>query len=263
MQDMTVRILPVWLVLGLATGSACGHVSARAEAHDEWRRSYPVAAGASFEIRNTNGRIRVEAGGKDAIEVVATRRVKAPTEAQAKATLAEFEIEEQKTGSHIRLQARTERFSFMVNRSKAVDYLVRAPSWVNITLDSTNGEIEVLGIGGMLRAESTNGDIRATSLEGGAQVETTNGDVLVEFARLAEGGLRSSTTNGDITVTLPRDVRASLSARVTNGSISATDLSLSTTEQSRRRLDATIGGGGPPVRLSTTNGEIRVRGVSR
>jgi DUF4097 and DUF4098 domain-containing protein YvlB len=260
---MTARILPLWLVLALVSGTACGAVSARAEAHDEWRRSYPVSAGASFEIRNTNGRIRVEAGGKDTIEVVATRRVKAPSEAQAKATLAEYEIEETKSGSHIKLESRNERFSFMVNRSKSVDYAVRVPSWVNITLDSTNGEIEVVGVGGMLRAESTNGDIRATSLEGGANVETTNGNVHLEFTRLAEGGLKSSTTNGDITVSLPRDVKASLSARVTNGTINATDLSLTTTEQSRRRLEASIGGGGPQVRLSTTNGEIRVRGVSR
>lgn len=260
---MTARILPIWLVLALVSGSACGAVSARAEAHDEWRRSYPVTMGASFEIRNTNGRIRVEAGGKDTIEVVATRRVKAPTEAQARTTLAEFEIEEKKSGSHIKLEARSQAFSFMVNRSKSVDYTVRAPSWVNITLDSTNGEIEVVGVGGMLHAESTNGDIRATSLEGGANVETTNGNVHLDFARLSDGGLKSSTTNGDITVSLPRDVKASLSARVTNGSISATDLSLTTTEQSRRRLEASIGGGGPQVRLSTTNGEIRVRGVSR
>jgi hypothetical protein len=260
---MTARILPVWLVLAVVGGGACGHVTARAEVTDEWRRSYPVAPGASFEIENTNGRIRVEAGGKDTIDVVATRRVKAPTEAQARTTLQEFVIEEKTSGSHIKLEAKTERFAFMVNRSKSVDYVVRAPSWVNITLESTNGEIEVVGVGGMLRAESTNADIRATALEGGANVETTNGDVHLDFARLSEGGLKSSTTNGDITVNLPRDVRASLSARVTNGNISATDLSLTTTEQSRRRLEASIGGGGPQVRLSTTNGEIRVRGVSR
>jgi DUF4097 and DUF4098 domain-containing protein YvlB len=256
------RTLPIWLALVLAAGSACGAVSARAEAQDEWRRSYPVTAGASFEIRNTNGRIRVQAGGKDTIDVIAIRRVKAPTEAQAKATLADFEIEEKKTGSHIRLESRNQAFSFMVNRSKQVDYTVTAPSWVNLRLDSTNGEIEVVGAGGQLHAESTNGDIKATALEGAATVETTNGDVHLEFVKLAEGGLRSSTTNGDITVGLPRDVRASFSARVTNGTISTTDLSVTTAEQSRRRLEGTIGGGGPQVRLSTTNGEIRVRGLA-
>ena len=150
----------------------------------------------------------------------------------------------------------------MVNRSKQVDYTVRAPSWVNLKLDSTNGAIEVVGIGGRLDAESTNGNIRAVGLGGGATVETTNGNVHLEFARLGEGGLKSSTTNGDITLGLPRDVRANLNAKVTNGNIGTTDLSVTTTEQSRRRLQAQLGGGGPEVRLSTTNGDIRVKGLT-
>ena len=33
-----------------------------------------------------------------------------------------------------------------------------------------------------------------------------------------------------------------------------------TVDQSRRRLDATINGGGPTIRVETTNGGIRVRG---
>jgi hypothetical protein len=49
---------------------------------------------------------------------------------------------------------------------------------------------------------------------------------------------------------------------VTNGSINTTDLGLTTTEQSRRKLEGTIGGGGLQVRLSTTNGGITVRGVT-
>jgi DUF4097 and DUF4098 domain-containing protein YvlB len=259
---MTARIPAAWLVLGLAVSSACGGATLRAEVRDEWRRSYPVTAGASFEIHNTNGRIRVEAGGSNTIEVVAVRRVKAPTEEQAKATLAEFTIDEQKSGSHIKLEAKSESFTFMLNRSKQVEYTVKAPSWVNLTLDSTNGEIDVSGAGGMLRAESTNGNIRAVALQGAAVVETTNGDVQLEFVKLGENGLRSSTTNGDITIDLPRDVRAAFSAKVTNGSINTTDLSLTTTEQSRRRMEGTIGGGGPQVRLSTTNGDIRVRGIT-
>jgi len=248
------------MLVALSGAAACG-VSARAEARDEWRRSYPVTKGASFEIENTNGRIRVEGGSGDTIEVVAVRTVRAPSEAQAKATLADVRIEERKSGSHIKLETRNE-FSFLLSRSKRVDYTVRAPSWVDLRLESTNGEIEVTGAGGRLRAESTNGDIRAIGLQGGADVETTNGDVVLELTRLADSGLRSSTTNGDITVTLPREVKAKLSAKVTNGSITAKELDLTTTEQSRRKLEGHLGGGGPQVRLSTTNGDIRLQGLT-
>jgi hypothetical protein len=47
---------------------------------------------------------------------------------------------------------------------------------------------------------------------------------------------------------------------VTNGAISTSDLNLSATEQSRRRVEGAIGGGGPAIRLETTNGLITVRG---
>jgi hypothetical protein len=248
------------LVTTAATGCV-GFASPRAEARDEWRRSYTLARGATFEIRNTNGRIRVEAADVETLDVTAVRTVKAPTEAQAKSSLGDLEIVERVTGDGVTLQSRSEPFSFMLNRSRRIDYTVRAPRWLHVRLDSTNGDIEVTGTGGLLRAESTNGTVTGTALGGAAQVETTNGDVRLEFLKLDERGIRSSTTNGSITVRLPRDAAANLSARVTNGSITSSDLTLTTTEQSRRRLEATMNGGGPTVRLSTTNGSIQVRGT--
>ena len=53
------------------------------EARDNWTRSYAVEAGATLEVRETNGRIRILAGGGNQIEVTATRIAKAPTAGQA------------------------------------------------------------------------------------------------------------------------------------------------------------------------------------
>ena len=55
-------------------------------------------------------------------------------------------------------------------------------------------------------------------------------------------------------------IKARLSARVTNGAIKADGLDVAVSEQSRRRLDGTIGGGGPLIRLQTTNGAVQIRG---
>ena len=251
-----------FVVAGLLSGigaAACGHLGPRAEVREDWTRSYTIARTATFEIRNTNGRIRVEAGSGDTIDVTATRTVRAPSEAQARTALADYTNTESVTPARVRLESH-HRFMFLINRSLSVDYLVRAPAWANITLKSTNGDIDVSGLGGLFRGDATNGRIAARSLEGSADVEATNGDIELEFVRLAEGGVRSSTTNGAITIIVPRDVKARVSARVTNGSISTSDLPLQASEQSRRRLEATIGGGGPAVRLESTNGEIRVKG---
>jgi hypothetical protein len=62
-----------------------------------------------------------------------------------------------------------------------------------------------------------------------------------------------------VDVTLPADLDADFSARTSNGGIRHDGLTLSVIEQSRRRLDGTLGRGGSPITLQTTNGSIRVR----
>jgi putative adhesin len=248
-----------WLTLCVVGASACGFdLLAQAEARDEWRRSYKIARGGTFEIRNTNGKIRLQPGEGDTIEVVATRVVRAPTEEQAKKTLSEFQIEEKVASDSIVVDGTTRGLS--VNRSRHVDFAVRLPKWVNVTLKATNGEIDADGLTGMFRAETTNGTVKAGGLEDGAVVETTNGTVQLDFAKLGESGVRCSTTNGRVTVTLPRDVKARLQAEVTNGGISTSGLEVATTHQSRRKFEGTVGGGGPSVRVETTNGDIEFRG---
>lgn len=250
----------VWLACCLAAASGCGlDLLARAEVRDEWRRTYKVARGTAFEIRNTNGRIRIQPSDGDSIEIVATRVVKAPTEDQAKKTLSEFKIEETVSADLVLVDSTARGMA--INRSRHVDYAVRLPKWVNVTLRATNGDIDADGLTGMFRAETTNGSVSATGLEQGAHVGTTNGEVRLDFAKLGDSGVRCSTTNGQITLTLPRDAKARVSASVTNGDISSTGLELATTSKSRRRLEGTFGDGtGPAVTLSTTNGAIEIRG---
>jgi hypothetical protein len=59
---------------------------------------------------------------------------------------------------------------------------------------------------------------------------------------------------------MPKTQKARLSVRVTNGGIDTDNLTLETSEQSRKRLTATVNGGGPEVRLETTNGGVSIRG---
>ena len=242
--------------------TACGdfalmHMSG-VEARDEWRRTYKIARGATFEIRNTNGKIRIRPTDGDAIDIVATRVVKAPSQDEAKKLLAEFKIEETISADAVVVDSTGRGLSSW--QSRQVDYEVRLPAWVNVTLRSTNGDVGVEGISGFLRVSTTNGEVTASALEQGADVQTTNGGVRLDFAKLGDAGVECSTTNGQITVSLPRDAKARVSASVSNGDISTSGLDLATSEKSGRKLEGTVGGGGPMVRLKTTNGGIDVRG---
>jgi hypothetical protein len=256
-------VLPlVALALSLAGSSACRFdFDTGAEARDEWKRTYTLAKDGSFELRNTNGRIQVQAADGDVVDVVATRIVKARTEEAAKDALTRFEIRENVSPSSVALDS-TNKGGLEIGMSRRVEYTVRVPKWAAVRVVSTNAEIDVTGVGGALAIETTNGRVRGHALENSATVETTNGTVSLEFARLGQRGVTCDTTNGTIEVTLPPDTKASLSARVTNGAISTSNLDLAVVEKSRRRLDASIGGGGPEIKLETTNGAIQIKGRS-
>jgi hypothetical protein len=234
-------------------------LSNRAEARDHWTRSYPITAAGTLEVKSGNGKIFVTPSNGKTIEVDAERVVSASTDEAAKAALAEMKIGETVAPDKIALDATANSSGMSFNLSRRVDFTIKVPPSINVTLKATNGEIGAEGIAGMLTVDTSNGQVHASGLEGGASVQATNGEIRLEFAKLGDQPIRVETSNGAITVRLPKDGNARLSARVTNGVIETGDLPLKILEQSRRRVDATLGSGGPDVRLETTNGLISLK----
>lgn len=246
------------MVAGLgASLSACHlNLSMQAEARDEWTRTYEVAQGAELDLRTTNGSIRVETIDGNRVEVRATRIVKAQTDDSARQGLSEFAITETATPAAVRIDARGP--STWLRGSRSVDVRIRAPRWLRVTLQGTNSDVEVRDLAGPLRAETTNGRIVGRLLGAGADVESVNGVIDLEFSRIGDEGVRAETTNGAIDLVLPSAARARIQARVTNGMVSAQIPGAVVQEESRRRYDASMNGGGAPVRVETTNGRVRI-----
>ncbi|HUL73643.1 MAG TPA: DUF4097 family beta strand repeat-containing protein [Vicinamibacterales bacterium] len=246
----------------LVFAGACGlQFALGAEARDQWKKSYTLKEGGAFEIRNTNGRIEIRTGDGNTVDVVADRVVHAATDEAAKDALRRLEIAETVSPDRVALDATGRGMGLQINISKHVDFVVHLPRWAAVKLVSTNGDIDVADVGGSFDVETTNGRIKGTGLMNSTTVSSTNGAITLDFAKLGEAGISCETTNGAIQVTIPRDSKARLSARVSNGTIQTSDLDLSASEQSRRRLEASIGGGGgPSIKLETTNGLIQLKG---
>lgn len=140
-----------------------------------------------------------------------------------------------------------------------VRFDVRVPEGVNFTGRTVNGAVDVGDLDGDVVARTVNGAVRVATA-GAATAHTVNGTIEAEMGALSGGGpYRFETVNGGITLTLPEGAGADVEARTLNGSIS-TDFPL--TVQGRfgpRSLQGTIGGGGPELRLETTNGSIELR----
>ena len=88
-----------------------------------------------------------------------------------------------------------------------------------------------------------------------------NGGVDIEMAAplAGEGSVSLEAVNGGVSLALHGESRASVTARVTNGGINTSGLDLQLTgEQTRRRVEGTLNGGGARVTLETTNGGVRL-----
>lgn len=142
----------------------------------------------------------------------------------------------------------------------SASYEVQVPRNAGVTAHATNGGVRISGVRGAVEAETTNGGLVLRDVSGNIRGRAVNGGVTVE---LGEGtwqgpGIDLRTTNGGVRLSLPPDVSADLEARTVNGGI---EVDFPVTVQgviNRRTLRGTIGAGGPPIRVATTNGGVRI-----
>ena len=229
---------------------------------DEGRRSdqYCEVREYSLEVRDLvrvnaepNGGIRVEAWDRNEIslraKVQAWSRRRDPVE-----IAGDIRVE---TGNTIAADGpdmeRREGWS--------VSFRLLVPRTCNLALESMNGGIHIQGVHGDMSFETLNGGITLEDVGGDVKGETTNGGVSVELSgnQWDGDGLHVRTTNGSATLTLPEGFRADLEAGTVNGGFN-TDFPITVRGQLRsNRISTQLNGGGPPIRISTTNGAIRIK----
>ena len=259
--SVLARLVPAAaLVAATASLAACNlQFSTGIEAKSAWSRTYKVADGATLEIREPNGRITIEAIDGTEIQVNATRVAKAPTEEAAKAAAEKIQINEKASDDRVELDGAA-GFQLTSGLSQRVDYDVKVPRSISLAIKATNSQITVKSVTGMVKIETVNGEIIVDGAEHGADILTVNGRVILNLAKIGAGGARVRSTNGEIEVSVPAGGKATLTARVANGAVETEGLNLQTTEKTHRLLEATLGGGGPDIRLDATNGLIKIIG---
>lgn len=229
------------------------------QARDTWVRSYTLAPGGRLEIINVNGEIVAEASTGSAVEVHAERSASAGSDESAKDFLDKIEMREEVGASRVRVETLAPRVRF--GRHK-VTFAIKVPEGVHVDLRTVNGGVRLENVGGEVRASATNGGVRgrvgAASL---VEARTTNGGVELEItgALTPDARVMLTTINGGVRLKVPPDTRASIRARCTNGRVSVDDLQIAVEgEQTRRRLDGTLNGGGGRIELQTTNGGVSI-----
>lgn len=241
--------------------------AANASTLDEtFDRTFDVRPGALFALTNLNGHITVRAWDQPRIRVHALKHVESRDSDVARDAMKSLTLGLSQPNGGLRIETKYPKMNNGIfdwiagtNVNISVSYEVMVPRTMDLKIENTNGAIEASDVRGSHRIETTNGHIKLARCAGDVDAETTNGSIEAELTTVNAGrGMRLETTNGHITASLPRTFAARINAANTNGSIE-TDLPITTVgSHDKHSLVGTVNGGGPELRLRTTNGSIHI-----
>jgi DUF4097 and DUF4098 domain-containing protein YvlB len=219
-------------------------------------QTIPATGGVISVDGRTNGGVAVRGWEKQEIFVRAQVQTWARTDEEARALAEQVQVEI--SGTNIRSNGPTSQGR--ERKGWAVSFEVFVPHRSNVSLKAHNGGISVRDVQGQIEFETTNGGVSLARLAGNVRGTTTNGGInLVLDGNQWNGeGVDVRTTNGGVKVTMPANYSAHVEAGTVNGGLNF-DFPVTVQGKIDRELNTDIGGGGPPIRVRTTNGGVSLR----
>ena len=264
-------------------------LAAESRFHEDFHYSFAQSAGGKLSVENFNGSVEISGWDQNTVEINGTKY------ADSEARLHDVRIDISNGGNWV--QVKTVRPEPDHRGNMGAKYVIHVPRQTelervqssnggmrvenvngNVTLHTSNGSVHLAGIKGNVDANSSNGsvDVRnadgsmtfktsngsvhALNVRGGVHATTSNGSVELELENAANSDVIASTSNGGITLRMPAATNAAISAHTSGHDriYSDFDVTVHGGELAKSRLDGTIGGGGPKIELSTSNGNIRL-----
>lgn len=265
---MKIQILAVCAALGAAT------VCPAAEAVRTTEKVQLLEPGAVCRLEHVVGRIHVRPATDRTARLVATVRVRATTEEQAKKDLERVRVDVE---SGPRSLVARSVFDHESEWSKAGGLVVRAfrgidvevvyelalPADAALELRTVSGSVDVEGAA-RLAARSTSGPMRLANVQGELVAEAVNGQLSLEHPR---GGFRAKTVSAPVHVRLGPDAAAGGQIDTVSGPVMIVarpgvhpgKVRVEATSVSGRVQNPLSGGGALPITIATISGDIDVR----
>ncbi len=203
--------------------------------------------GGNVRINNAKGRINTATGGGNIVIGAATQGVSAQT--------GGGEIDVKQCGGELTAQTGGGSLDLGAVGGRA-------------TLQSGGGSIRLTSAGGPVVANTGGGGIELYGLTQGAQVQTGGGQITAEFLGGNFSGSSLQTPSGDIIVYLGANLKATVRASIefANGHRIRSDFAeIKVTSEGGQYgpkttyAEGNLNGGGPVLRVRTTNGDIEFR----
>lgn len=252
-------LLTVASLLTLLFG-ACQSVEPETEVRTQ---AFEIPTSYRLEVDTFNGTILINESDNGRLTVTATIR-------QPK----ELEYEARVEGDTVKIVATAIRTN--INPSPGVSLEISAPPNAILDLVSSNGWVEVVGVGttggietsnggitlanvgGLFVLNTSNGGVTLHDVEGSFGVETSNGRIRFDGKLDPDTNTQLRTSNGGIEFIVGEQANVEIDAETSNGDVEVA-YPLSNASITEKKVVGTLGNGSSKVRLRTSNGGIEIR----
>lgn len=233
-------------------------------AEEPFSYTMDVVDQASLSLEAINGNIRVT-GVVDAttVTVEGTLLVWSSSQEDAEAGLADLDVVIEEGAEEILVSTDQPETS---SRAYAVDYEIRLPDDLAVSILNVNGEIIVEFVKRGVEISSFNTLVNLDEVEGNVEALIVNGDIGADVTMPPGGAVAIAVGNGDITLEIPTDTSAEIYFEVACCGWNFDNLDVQNLESSGPgvwppTVTGTLGAGDGSISLAVGNGLINVVGI--
>jgi DUF4097 and DUF4098 domain-containing protein YvlB len=251
--------LAALLTLGLQA-HASDH---RGSLSEEFHQTYAITPDGRVELDNINGDVHISSWDRNEVKVDAIKY------ADTKERLEEAKIEIDSGKDYLSIQTKYPHHDQgwhwgSHDNPASVEYTLTVPRTVRLDeIKLINGQLDVNGVSGEVRASCINGRLQAEGLAGRAKLSTINGHLEAKFGQLAGKSVELNSVNGSVDLTIPSDSNAEVEASTISGGIH-NDFGLHVNNHKfvGHELRGELGNGGTDIRVGNVNGRIDIHHAS-
>jgi len=222
---------------------------------------YAVEKDFELTVANTSGSIEVSYSPGDKVVIQTIKEIDASSREEAEKVEDHLEvaIKANKKSIDIDTNYPSDRsgdfwerlFGLRAEFRTSIRFVIEVPTSVRLEVNSTSGDIDLLGLAGTVTISATSGDIKIVGYTGDLKVETTSGDISFKDVK---GNIDANSTSSDM---LFDNVTGDVVVQSTSGDTEAHWLigRMRITKTSGDvRIDALAG----DIDINTTSGNIKI-----
>jgi DUF4097 and DUF4098 domain-containing protein YvlB len=215
-----------------------------------------------MEVENPNGDITIKKSDNDSVITIKAEITKYVTKKELDQPTKDVILDIDSTGSTLRIADIANKYDnsfhiqFDMHKSTNVDYVIYVPSGIEISVDGTNGKVDLKEFNNDVKVELTNGNVKVENVYGKIKLDLTNGNISAKLD--STKSLDFETTNGNIKLDVGEKFSGVFDLITVNGKISRKNVNFSSTDEEKKEFKGTLGKGDAPVKMQTTNGRINI-----